>query len=210
MSRQGSRDQFASLHGRIRQIIEQVDGVFRKIVYQDADNLVQDLPSLGERERAATIIQADKEINVSYETLRLTVDYFSELNRQALERTRREPSPKRQRQMMFGDAIMIYELADFVIGFIRVFSPDGLVELDSLQVETLRRIHRAKEEQNRLEARACRTVFTRQRAPKYSPALGRGLPRWRFSSKSGNSTLQRSSSSTSTSRGSGIRSRRWR
>lgn len=150
----GVRDQVASLHGRIRQIIEQVAWSIEKDRYQDADNLVQDLPSLGERERAATIIQADKEINVAYETLRLTVDYFSELNRQALERTERELSPKRQRQMMFGNAVMIYELADFVIGFIRVFSPDGLVELDSLQVETLRRIHRAKEEQNRLEARA--------------------------------------------------------
>ncbi len=54
-----------------------------------------------------------------------------------------------QGQMMFGSALMIYEFADFVIGFIRGFSSGGLIELNALHVETLDRIRRAKAEQSR-------------------------------------------------------------
>lgn len=148
------RDQVSSLHSRIRQIIGQVAWSIENGHYQDTESSVQNMPSLGERERAARLVQADKAICVSYETLRLTVDYFSELNGQVLEQTVRELSPQRQAQMMFGNAIMIYELADFMIGFIRGFSPGGLVELEALHEETLERIRRAKADRNRLEARA--------------------------------------------------------
>jgi hypothetical protein len=148
------RDQVASLHKRIRQIIGQVAASIEDSHYRDVESSVQDLPSHGERERATKLVQADKEICTSYETLRLTVDYFSELNLQVLEQTEREASPQRQGQMMFGNAIMIYEFADFMIDFIRGFSPGGLTELESLHEETLERIHRAKTEQERLKARA--------------------------------------------------------
>ena len=148
------RDQVASLHGRIREIIGQVAWSIENGHYQATESSVQSLPSLGERERASRLIQADKAICVSYETLRLTVDYFSELNGQVLEQTERETSPQRQAQMMFGNAIMIYELADFMIGFIRGFSPGGLIELEALHEETLERIRQAKADRNHLEARA--------------------------------------------------------
>jgi hypothetical protein len=148
------RDQVAALHGRIRQIIGQVAQSIESGHYQDTESSVQNMPSRSERERAARLVQADKAICVSYETLRLTVDYFSELNGHVLEQTERERSPQRQSQMMFGNAIMIYELADFMIGFIRGFSPGGLMELEALHAETLERIRRAKAEQKRLEVRA--------------------------------------------------------
>jgi hypothetical protein len=148
------RDQVASLHGRIRQIIGQVAWSIETGHYQDTEGSVQNLPGRGERERAARLIQADKAICVSYETLRLTVDYFSELNGQVLEQTEREISPQRQSQMMFGNAIMIYELADFMIGFIRGFSPGGLIELEALHEETLERIRRARDEKKSQEMRA--------------------------------------------------------
>jgi hypothetical protein len=150
------RDQVAALHGRIRQIIGQVAWSIESGRYADTETSVRSLPSRNERERGARLVQADKAICVSCETLRLTVDYFSDLNGQLLEQAERELSPERQSQMMFGNAIMIYELADFMIGFIRGFSPGGLIELEALHEETLERIRRAKGERKRLEVRARR------------------------------------------------------
>ncbi len=148
------RDHVAALHDRIRQIIGQVAWSIESGHYQETENSVQLMSSRGERDRAARLIQADKAVCVSYETLRLTVDYFSDLNTQVLEQTQRELSPQRQAQMMFGNAIMIYELADFMIVFIRDFSPGGLIELDALHQETLDRIRRVRAEQQGLETRA--------------------------------------------------------
>jgi hypothetical protein len=150
----GVRDEVAALHGRIRQIIAQVAWSIENGRYQHTESSLQNLASRHEQERAMRLVQADKAICVSYETLRLTVDFFSELNGQVLERTAREPSAQRQNQMMFGNAIMIYELADFMIGFIRGFAPGGEFELEALHEETLERIRKAKNEQQRQAERA--------------------------------------------------------
>jgi hypothetical protein len=148
------RNEVSSLHGRIRQIIGQVAWSIENGRYADAYGLVGTLPSRSEQERAARLVEADKAICVSYETLRLTVDYFSELNQQVLRRIEQESSGPAQNQMMFGNAIMIYELADFMIGFIRSFAPSGLFELEALHEETLERIREAKDRQRRIEERA--------------------------------------------------------
>jgi hypothetical protein len=148
------RSELAALHGRIRQIIGQVAWNIETGRYQDTENLVQTLPGRSERERAARLVQADKSICVSYETLRLTVEFFSDLNSQVLERIERESSAQRQSHAMFGNAVMIYELADFMIGFIRDFAPAGLFELDALHEDALERIRKAQEGQKRLAAMA--------------------------------------------------------
>jgi hypothetical protein len=144
------RSELSALHGRIRQIIGQVAWNIETGRYQDTENLVQTLPGRSERERAARLVQADKSICVSYETLRLTVEFFSELNSQVLARIEQEPSAQRQSQSMFGNAVMIYELADFMIGFIRNFAPSGLFELDALHEDALERIRKAQDGQKRL------------------------------------------------------------
>jgi hypothetical protein len=148
------RNEVFSLHRRIREIVAQVASLIESGRYQDTDNLVQSLQSRNERELATRLVQADKAICVSYETLRLTVDFFSELNGRVLARTEQEPSVQGQNQMMFGNAIMMYELADFMIGFIQGFAPDGLSELEALYEETLERVRKAREGQKRLESKA--------------------------------------------------------
>lgn len=52
--------------------------------------------------------------------------------------------------MMFGNAITIYEMADFVIGFISRFALGGVAELDALHQETLAQIARLRKDDERL------------------------------------------------------------
>lgn len=150
------RAEVSALHVRIRQIIEQVASSIEGEKYQDTESLAQGLAGRSERERAIRLVRADKDIHVSYETLRLTVSFFSELNSEVLSRIEREPSGERETQMMFGNGIMIYELADFVIGFIENFAPGGFHELEDLHRETLRRIEKTLNDQERLIASAHR------------------------------------------------------
>jgi uncharacterized protein YigA (DUF484 family) len=58
--------------------------------------------------------------------------------------------------MMFGNAIMIYELAAFAIDFIANFTLGGMPEVEALHQDTMSRIAKAHEAQERLTASANR------------------------------------------------------
>jgi len=49
---------------------------------------------------------------------------------------------------------MLYELADYVIGFVENFTPGGLQDLESLHQEALRRVETTREAQQRLREQA--------------------------------------------------------
>lgn len=150
------RAQVSTLHERMRAIIKQVAVHIENDKYREAEQLPQTLPNLIERERAARLVEADKAIHISYGSLALAVSFFSELNETILARIEQEHSVERQTQMMFGNAIMIYELAAFAIDFIANFTLGGVAELEALHQETLRRIAKAHEDQERLAADANR------------------------------------------------------
>jgi hypothetical protein len=150
------RDQISTLHDRMRGIIQQVAINIENEKYREAEQLPQTLPNRIEQERATRLVQADKAIHISYESLALAVSFFSELNEAILVRIEQERSVQRQTQMMFGNAIMIYELAAFAIDFIASFTLGGVGELEALHQETLRRVAKAHEDQERLTASANR------------------------------------------------------
>ena len=138
------------LHGRIRKIIEHFAWVIEGGKYGDTDDLIKSLPARNTQERATRLVQADKELHVSYETLRLTVGFFGDFNVAVLEAIEQAPSKERQMQMMFGNAVMLYELADYVIGFVEKFTPGGLRDLEDLHQEAQRHVETIRAAQQRL------------------------------------------------------------
>ena len=150
------RAQVSTLHKRIRAVIEQVAVLIENDKYREAEQLPQTLQNLIERERADRLVQADKAIHISYESLALAVSFFSELNEAILARIEQERSVDRQRQMMFGNAVMIYELAAFAIDYIANFTLGGVTELERLHRDTMSEIAKADEAQERLTAIANR------------------------------------------------------
>lgn len=148
------RKEVSKLHADIRRIIEQVALNIESGKYRETEAMAGTLPSLKEREKAVALVNADKKLRISYETLNLTVSFFSDINAEILTRIESEQSTERQSQMMFGNAITIYELSDFVISFIKDFSPSGSGELNALHAETIRRIDKARSSQQALAASA--------------------------------------------------------
>jgi hypothetical protein len=148
------RTEVAELHARIRTVIDRVVSLIEESKYRDAERSVTAMTGALERARAQRLIEADRQLHVSYETLWCAVSFFNEVNQEILSRVRRESSPQQQRQLMFGNTIIVYEMADFVINFIADFSPGGSADLDALQREMTGHIKKALAEQDNLEKRA--------------------------------------------------------
>jgi hypothetical protein len=142
------RDEVTGLHERIRMIIEQIASQIEQGRYEEVEQAVAGLNGFAERERAQRLIQADKQVQVAYDALRLTVEYFSELNQSVLARIERETSADKQSTMMFGNAVMIHELTDFVIGYIEAFSVS--TDLEKFQAEAKKRIQHTRDQQKAL------------------------------------------------------------
>jgi hypothetical protein len=153
--RQISAD-LSTLHARIRATIEQMALHIEDGKYADAEAVVRSLHNFRDRDRATRLLQADKQLRVSYEALRCTVDFFSEFNQDVLRKIQSQPGLEEERQMLFGNAILIYELADFVIGYIENFRPAGFDDLNALHVEACRRVEAGREKEDELEASAKR------------------------------------------------------
>lgn len=140
------RDEVTGLHQRIRAVIEQIAFQIEQGRYEEVEQAVAGLSGFAERDRAQRLIQADKQVQIAYDALRLTVEYFSQLNKSVLARIERETSADKQSTMMFGNAVMIYELTDFVIGYIEAFTVSN--DLEKFQVEAKKRIQHTRDQQN--------------------------------------------------------------
>jgi hypothetical protein len=150
------RQEISSLHSRVRQVIEAVAWDTQNAKYGHVESMARALPGRMQRENAAAIVQADKKINISYETLRITVDTFGKLNQQILDELEKinggssADSAKRENELMFINAVIVYELTDFVTDFIENFTPGGFSELRELHRATMQRVERRLEKDRSL------------------------------------------------------------
>jgi hypothetical protein len=148
------RDEVQRLQQDMREIIEQIARRIEDNNYRDAEQAIRSMPmAYSERERATSLVEADKRMHISYQALRITVEYFSELNEGVLQKIDREQSPDREANMMLGNAIMIFELTEFVIRYVNQFRLDGENDLNRLHRETKERISLLREQQQALETR---------------------------------------------------------
>jgi hypothetical protein len=146
------RDQVVGLHEQMRRIIEQIAASIEQGRYAEVEQAVGNLPAgFAERQRAQRLVEADKQAQISYDALRLTVEFFSELNQTVLANIERESSGQRQATMMFGNAVMIYELTDFVIRYISAFGLGN--DIERLHADAKKRVGEARVQQRALEAR---------------------------------------------------------
>lgn len=124
-------------------------------MYKDTERAIAGLQiGYNERQRATSLVRADKQVHVSYQAPKVTVELFSQLNQNALDGIERETSPERQSDMMWGNAIRIYELTDLVISYIDSFTVKGADEIEALYMETKGRIEEIKGRQCDVAERA--------------------------------------------------------
>ena len=100
------------------------------------------------------MVEADKEIHISYQALKTTVEMFASFNQQILEKIESKPSPEYETNLILGNALLIYELTDFLIGYIEDFQVNGIEEIHNLHQEAKQNVQKIRQKHKSLKVQA--------------------------------------------------------
>ncbi|WP_181784505.1 hypothetical protein [Pseudonocardia pini] len=147
-------DEVGRLHAEVRRIITEVASRIETLGDEPGADREGAVPlSLANRERATRLDAADRQVRVSYQALRSTIEYFASVNRSVAERITRAGSAQQEITLLLGNAVMIYEVTNFVIDYLDRFTIDGEAELHRIREETMRRLDGLQADRKRLGQR---------------------------------------------------------
>jgi hypothetical protein len=138
-----------SLHDKMRRLVEEVARRIEAQKYQSAEEAISGLStSKHEKNRSLALVEADKKVNISCQTLKIAVELFGELNKHILHELENAShvGGGEERNLLFGNALLVYELADFVIHFIEDFQPMGREEIGAIHAQMQNEIAAFKED----------------------------------------------------------------
>lgn len=136
------RRQTASIQEKIRLIVREVATRIEERKYRSGKDAI-DAMRLGynEKEKVAKLIAADKESHISFQSLKVAVDAFQEVNKMivnALRETEANGDQINSMNLLLGNAALVCELTDFMINFIESAELDGLGELKAIHASEKR------------------------------------------------------------------------
>jgi hypothetical protein len=146
------RNAVSALHKQIRDIIQQVAMQIAERQYTSAEQAITGMQLLyTDHQRATQLVQADKKVAISAQALKITVDLFADLNQMILQSIEQSTSTRSTTQLLLGNAILVYELTDYVIDYIESFTVQGVDEIMRLHDENKQKIADLRREQKDLE-----------------------------------------------------------
>lgn len=152
------RNEVGNLRGKLRALIEEVARRIEERKYKSSEVAIQELKlSYTERERVNALINADKNVHISYQSLKIAVESFSEFNKliiKRLEESEMAGNVQAERNLVLGNALLVYELTDFVITYVQGFKVKGVEEISQLHNDMLNKIKHLRQEQEELKQKA--------------------------------------------------------
>lgn len=138
-----------SLHERMRSLIETVARQLENKEYTKVEEKISTASlAAKERESASRLIEAHKQSNISVRALRMTVSVFTSFNHRIIQRLNEKVEDKgREKDLVLANAILVYEISNFLIQYMEGFQVWGLEEIRKLQNEVNKRF----EEQAKVE-----------------------------------------------------------
>ncbi len=121
----------SGLRDRLRTAILTVAANIEERKYRDATQIAKSTPGMKQRQIASNIVDSEKRLHISVQSLQVTVDVFNTLNDQILEYLDKDA------RKFFANAVLISELASFLIEYIKKFEVDGLIDIQNLHKERL-------------------------------------------------------------------------
>lgn len=106
------------------------------------------------KNRSETILNAQKEIYISYTSLKSAFDIFTLVNKELLDEIKRSKgkvSKKSELDLYVKNAILVYELADIICLVLDEFEIKGLDKLKEIHEETLENIGRQRKKDSKLK-----------------------------------------------------------
>lgn len=117
-------------------LIEQTAQWIEYYEYSDVEQAAAQLPAANLRNRAARLIYSEKALHVSAQSLRITIELFVKMNEQIVSQVEVAPADiTEERNLLLSNAVLVYEVADFVVNYIESYQTQGIGQLRSIQAE---------------------------------------------------------------------------
>lgn len=132
------------LHDKIRIIIERIATTIENEKYKPSEEVIMTDRSISckTRERANALLNADKKCLISCQSLNIAIEIFSDLNKLIklqIEESEKIGDTQLEKNLLLSNAILVYELTDFAINYIKTFKIQGVEDITRLYNETCRR-----------------------------------------------------------------------
>jgi hypothetical protein len=152
------RQRIAGFQTRVRKVIETVatDIEARKYARTEQDITNMDI-SANEKLRVNALVNAEKKLFVSFESLRETIELLSKVNVFILEKideSEKNQDQSTERKMVLANALLVYELTDYVITYIETFSLQGVNDIKAIYQNELQKLQDLETQANDLRGRA--------------------------------------------------------
>lgn len=153
------RQDVANFHEKIRTIIEEVARRIEDHRYKSTDDEVKNMKglSVNERVRITELINADKQLHISYESLKDSVGLLSDMNDailRKLDESELAGDEVKERSLVLANAVLIYELTDYVIRYVQSFQLHGAAAIAEVQRSELNKLNQQLDTLSELRKRA--------------------------------------------------------
>lgn len=150
------KSEISNLRLKLRAVIEAVATNIEERKYKSSEVAIENFDGYN-REQASRIVYADKKVHISCQSLKIAIDYFSRCNKAILNRIKDvevKNDAASETKLVLGNAILVYELTNFVIEFIEDFELTGLPEIIELYNEALNNVKDMRKKENALRRKA--------------------------------------------------------
>jgi hypothetical protein len=152
------RERIAGFQARVRKVIEMVANEVEERKYTKTENDISRMDiSANEKLRVNSLVSAEKKLFISFESLRNTIELLSRVNNSILEKIGESEENKdeaTERKMVLANALLVYELTDYVINYIESFSLEGVSDIKAIYQNELQKLRDLENQANDLRRRA--------------------------------------------------------
>lgn len=156
--KKGVRKEVGRLQEKIRLVIEAVTQRIADRKYSSTEQAIEAMKlSKNERTKFDELLDNDKRVHISCQSLKVAVDVFLGLNKRIIKKIEEsETSNDKQtaRRLILGNAIVVYELLDFIINYIESFKISGIDEINEIYNSACNENKRLLDKENEREKRA--------------------------------------------------------
>lgn len=133
------RKDVASLQDKMRRLIALAAERIEERHYESIEQVLANTDmGFNERNRVQKFVAADKKFAISCQSVRVCMELFAEFNSRILDKVGQavvSGDVGAEKTMILGNAVLVYELADFLAKYIETFRIQGLDEVEQIHEE---------------------------------------------------------------------------
>ncbi len=152
------RNELVSLHVRIKTVVEEVAKRIEQDKYQScADAIKRMRLSASQTKDALDLVDADKKMNISCQTLKIVTEVMSHVNQHIIKKIEEAQSSgdrAKEMRLVTMSSVVGYEMNDLVINFIENFQLQGKDDILKIEQEVNKRFERFNKQKDKLRADA--------------------------------------------------------